>query len=176
MSAHSLGKQEAPGAYDLVVAGLSPEQAARKLRGSQAPLKVIFAEAAHGAEGPHLHVEPYSVSFDAGIQRKPADFDPSKLEETANWLRNSAAQGHPGAQLWMGRLYLKPGAPAAELALASLWFTRAASNPQADAATRKEAAAALAKLRRPGKTTQLALGGACAARETAACNTPQPGQ
>ena len=48
-SAHSLGKPEAPGAYDLVVNGLSPEQAAKKLRISKAPLKVIFAEAAHGA-------------------------------------------------------------------------------------------------------------------------------
>jgi TPR repeat protein len=176
MSAHSLGKPEAPGAYDLVVDGLSPERAATKLRVSKAPLKVIFPEGAHGAEGPHLHVEPYSISFDAALQRKPADFDPAKLEDTANWLRTSAAQGHPGAQLWMGRLYLKPGASVTELALANLWFTRAASNPQADAETRKAAADALAKLRRPGKSMQIALGGACARSETTACEAPQRGQ
>lgn len=177
LSAHSLGKPEAPGAYDLVVDGLSPEQAARKLRLSKAPLKIIFAEAAHGAEGPHLHVEPYSISFDAGPARgKAAVADPAKLEETANWLRSAAAQGHPGAQLWMGRLYVRPGARASELALANLWFTRAAGNPQADAATRKKATDALTKLQRARKSTQLALGGACPPSEAAACNAPQPGQ
>ena len=158
-SAHSIGKPEAPGAYDLVVEGLSPEQAAKKLRVSQAPLKVIFPEAAHGDEGPHLHVEPYSISFNAGLPRSvPAAIDPSKVEEAASWLRNAAAQGHPGAQLWMGRLYVKPGARATELAVANLWFTRAAGNPQADAATRKEATDALTKLKHPSKATQLALG------------------
>ena len=177
MSAHSLGKPEAPGAYDLVVDGLSPEQAAKKLRLSKAPLKVIFPEAAHGAEGPHLHVEPVSISFDAGQTGKPAAIiDPSKMEEAASWLRRAAAQGHPGAQLWMGRLYAKPGAPAGELAMASLWFTRVQTNPQADAATRKEATDALAQLKRASKSTQLAQGGACARPETAACNAPQPGQ
>jgi TPR repeat protein len=176
-SAHSLGKPEAPGAYDLVVERLSPEQAARKLRASKAPLKVIFAEAAHGSEGPHLHVEPYSVSFDGGLsRRKPEAVDVSKVEEAGNWLRTAAAQGHPGAQLWMGRLYVRPGAPAAELALANLWFTRAASNPQADTGTRKEAADALTKLKRASKSTQLALGGGCAPGEAVACNAPQPGQ
>ncbi len=177
-SAHSLGKPEAPGAYDLVVDGLTPETAAKKLRVSKAPLKVIFAEAAHGAEGPHLHVEPYSISFEVDMARaRPAAAaDPAKLEETASWLRSAAAQGHPGAQLWMGRLYEKPGAPASELALANLWFTRAATNPQADPATRKEAADALVKLNRAPKSTQLAQRGACGARAAAACEAPQPGQ
>jgi TPR repeat protein len=175
-SAHSIGKPEAPGAYDLVVKGLSPEQAARKLRVSKAPLKVIFPEAAHGAEGPHLHVEPFSISFDTAPRGKAAAVDPSRVEETTNWLRNAAAQGHPGAQLWMGRLYVRPGAPAAELALANLWFTRAAANPQADSATRREAKEALTKLKRSSKSTQLALGGACIERQTVACEAPQPGQ
>jgi TPR repeat protein len=176
-SAHSLGKPEAPGAYDLVVEGLSPEQAAKKLRISKAPLKVIFAEAAHGMEGPHLHVEPISISFAVDLRRgNPAAIDPSKVEETTNWLRSAAAQGHPGAQLWMGRLYERPGAPAAELAMANLWFTRVVSNPQADAPTRKEAADALTKLRRSPGSTKLAFRGPCAAREAAACDAPQPGQ
>jgi TPR repeat protein len=175
-SAHSIGKPEAPGAYDLVVNDLSPEQAARKLRASKAPLKVIFPEAAHGAEGPHLHVEPFSIGFDTAPYGKTGAADPSKVEEAANWLRNAAAQGHPGAELWMGRLYMRPRAPAAELALANLWFTRAVGNPQADAATRGEAKDALTKLKRSLKSTQLALGSACPGRRKAACEAPQPGQ
>ena len=174
-SAHSLGKPEAPGAYDLVVNGLSPEKAARKLRLSQAPLKVIFPEAAHGTEGPHLHVEPVSIRFDAPVRGKPDAADLSNLEETSGWLRNAAAKGHPGAQLWMGRLYARPGAPAAELALAGLWFNRAASNPQADAATRAEAKDELVKLRRVAKSVQLAQGSACVGPATA-CGSPQQGQ
>jgi TPR repeat protein len=174
-SAHSIGKPEAPGAYDLVVDGLSPEQAARKLRISKAPLKVIFPEAAHGAEGPHLHVEPYSISFDIA-PRGRASADASSVEQSANWLRNAAAQGHPGAQLWMGRLYLRRGAPPAELALANLWFTRAAGNPQADPVTRREAKDALTKLRRSLKSSQLSLSGACAGRQTTSCDAPPQGQ
>ena len=173
-SAHSLGKPEAPGAYDLVVKGLSPEQAARKLRLSKAPLRVIFPEAAHGDEGPHLHVEPVSISFDAGPLAHPAPTDPAQLAEAASWLRAAAATGHPGAELWMGRLFAKPGAPADERALASLWFTRAAANPQADPATRKAAGEALAKLKHG--SSQLALAGACSGRRKSACETPQQGQ
>ena len=175
-SAHSVGRPEAPGAYDLVVKGLSPEQAARKLRVSKAPLKVIFAEAAHGAEGPHLHVEPFSISFDAGPRGQRLAVDPARADEAGRWLREAAAQGQPGAQLWMGRLFAKPRAPAAELALARLWFARAAGNPQADTATRRQANAALARLKHSSKRTQLALGGACAGRRGAACDAPQEGQ
>jgi hypothetical protein len=57
----------------------------------------------------------------------------------------------------MGRLYVHPGAPPAELAMANLWFSRAATNPQADAATRKQAADALAKLKRSAKPAQYVL-------------------
>lgn len=151
-SAHSIGKPEAPGAYDLVVNDLTPEQAARKLRVSKAPLKVIYPEAAHGSEGPHLHVEPYSISFDTAPPGQVGKTDPSTVEQAANWLRDAASQGHPGAQLWMGRLYVRPGAPAAELRLADFWFTRAAGNPRADPGMRKEAQAALERLKRISKS------------------------
>ena len=57
-SRHSLGSPDAPGAYDIVVAGLSPQLAAAKLRRSGAELVRVVAEAAHGGQGPHLHVEP----------------------------------------------------------------------------------------------------------------------
>jgi TPR repeat protein len=95
VSAHSRGNAEAPGAYDLVVKGLSPEQAARKLRASKAPLKVIFPEAAHGSQGPHLHVEPVSASFHATPLRPAEPADPAKVEDAARWLRAAATRG-PG--------------------------------------------------------------------------------
>jgi TPR repeat protein len=185
-SAHSIGKPEAPGAYDLVVNGLSPEQAARKLRASKAPLKVIFPEAAHGDEGPHLHVEPISINFETVPGGHPAAADPARVERAANWLRSAAAEGNAGAQLWMGRFFARPGAPTAERGLAGLWFARAAGNPEADAATRKQASEALAKLntaklntaklKPSSKGAQLALAGRCTRRSRAACGTMQAAQ
>jgi TPR repeat protein len=175
-SAHSLGKPEAPGAYDLVVNGLSPEQAAKKLRASKAPLKIIFPEAAHGDEGPHLHVEPISINFETVPGGQAATADPARVEQAGNWLRSAAADGNAGAQLWMGRFFARPGAPAAELALADLWFTRAAGNPEADAATRKQANEALAKRKPSPKAAQLALGGRCTRRSKVACGTAQAAQ
>ena len=175
-SAHSIGKPEAPGAYDLVVNGLSPEQAARKLRASKAPLKVIFAEAAHGSEGPHLHVEPISINLETAPGGQAMAVDALQVEQAANWLRSAAAEGNAGAQLWMGRFFARPSAPADERALADLWFARAAANPEADAATRKQANEALAKLKPTSKPTQLALGGRCTRRSKAACGAPQAAQ
>lgn len=58
-SHHSMGTEDAPGAYDVVVDGLTPAQAAAKLKGSGTRFSKLFAEGAHGAEGGHLHVEPY---------------------------------------------------------------------------------------------------------------------
>jgi hypothetical protein len=60
LSRHSLGGPDAPGAYDVVVAGMSFESAAEKLRSSGAGLARVIAERAHGAQGPHLHIEPGS--------------------------------------------------------------------------------------------------------------------
>jgi hypothetical protein len=54
VSKHSLGTPDAPGAYDVVVYGLSPSRAAARLRGS---FGRVLAERAHGPEGPHLHIE-----------------------------------------------------------------------------------------------------------------------
>jgi TPR repeat protein len=175
-SAHSIGKPEAPGAYDLVVNGLSPEQAAKKLRASKAPLKVIFPEAAHGDEGPHLHVEPISINLETAPGGQAMAVDPERVEQAADWLRGAAAEGNAGAQLWMGRFFARPSAPAEERALAGLWFTRAAGNPKADAATRKQANEALAKLKPASKPTELALGGRCTRRSKSVCGAPQAAQ
>ena len=60
-SLHSLGGPEAPGAYDAVVDRLAPARAAAKLKLAGAGFSRVVAEAAHGRQGPHLHVELVSV-------------------------------------------------------------------------------------------------------------------
>ncbi|QUD86302.1 hypothetical protein [Phenylobacterium montanum] len=58
VSHHSLGGPDAPQAYDVVVPGMSQARAAIKLRQADAGFTRVLAEAAHGPEGPHLHIEP----------------------------------------------------------------------------------------------------------------------
>jgi hypothetical protein len=60
-SLHSLGGPEAPGAYDAVVANLSPAQAAARLKRDAGGAFRVLAERAHGPQGPHLHVERVSL-------------------------------------------------------------------------------------------------------------------
>ncbi|HEY7901420.1 MAG TPA: hypothetical protein VIC25_09565 [Caulobacteraceae bacterium] len=60
ISHHSMGSPDAPGAYDVVVPGMSNADAASKLRQSSDAFSRILAERAHGGEGEHLHVEPYA--------------------------------------------------------------------------------------------------------------------
>lgn len=55
-SAHSLGRPGAPGAYDVVVPGMSQAEAAARLRRG-GRLGRVVAEKAHGGQGPHLHIE-----------------------------------------------------------------------------------------------------------------------
>jgi hypothetical protein len=57
LSRHSVGDPDAPGAYDAVVAKLSPAAAAAKLKRAGAPFAKVAAEGAHGRQGPHLHIE-----------------------------------------------------------------------------------------------------------------------
>ncbi|MDR3510272.1 MAG: hypothetical protein P4L73_01440 [Caulobacteraceae bacterium] len=58
ISRHSLGSPAAPGAYDAVVFGVPPRQAAAMLRRADAGAFRVLAEGPHGAQGPHLHIEP----------------------------------------------------------------------------------------------------------------------
>jgi hypothetical protein len=58
-SRHSLGRPGAPGAYDVVVDGMSPAAAAERLRRAGAPFARYQPKGAHGTQGPHLHLEPY---------------------------------------------------------------------------------------------------------------------
>jgi hypothetical protein len=62
LSRHSVGDPEAPGAYDAVVAGLSPAAAAAKLKRAAAPFAKVAAEGPHGGQGPHLHIELVNLS------------------------------------------------------------------------------------------------------------------
>lgn len=57
VSRHSVGDPETPGAYDAVVAGMTNTNAAARLRDAGVPFKRVLAEARHGPEGPHLHIE-----------------------------------------------------------------------------------------------------------------------
>ena len=57
-SRHSLGTPQAPGAYDMVVRGLTPIEAAARLRHSGVAFRRLYPEGLHGDQGAHLHVEP----------------------------------------------------------------------------------------------------------------------
>lgn len=60
-SLHSIGAADAPGAYDAVVDRLAPARAAARLRQAGVGFSRVVAEAAHGRQGPHLHVELVST-------------------------------------------------------------------------------------------------------------------
>jgi len=74
LSHHSLGSRDAPGAYDVVVDGMSLGAAATKLKGSGKTFAKVMLEGAHGPEGAHLHIEPsQSQVRDPGPQPDPDD-------------------------------------------------------------------------------------------------------
>jgi hypothetical protein len=68
VSRHSLGGPDAPGAYDVAVRGMSAPNAAAKLRQFDQSFARVVAEAAHGGQGPHLHIEP---RFDRAARPAP---------------------------------------------------------------------------------------------------------
>jgi hypothetical protein len=65
ISRHSVGDPDTPGAYDAVVPRLSAAAAAAKLKRAGAPFAKVAAEAAHGRQGPHLHIELASAQTTA---------------------------------------------------------------------------------------------------------------
>lgn len=103
-SRHSLGTPDAPGAYDIVVDGMSIQIAAAKLRKSKAPLARILAEDAYGTQGPHLHLEPYLNGQPGSKAAAPAGAA-QDFTQAAQWYLKAADQGHTGAQLELARLY-----------------------------------------------------------------------
>ena len=141
LSRHSVGTPDRPGAYDVVVTGLAPEQAASKFRRSGLPFLRMLAEDDQGGQGAHLHLELY-----------PAD------PRSSLWRPTAAAFG-PGLDV-----AVTPKSPgvgsAASAALsaryvdeARMWFRRAATQGQACAKLALQGAAAHGP---PGPTKECA--------------------
>jgi hypothetical protein len=78
VSRHSTGTRDAPGAYDIVVRGMTQQRAASLLRSSNAGFSRVVSENAHGLQGPHLHLEVASGS-DA-LRRAPPKDDSDAVE------------------------------------------------------------------------------------------------
>lgn len=110
LSRHSMGTREAPGAYDVVVTNMSTGAAAMRLLRSGVRFRRVFAEGAHGPEGPHLHVEP----------APGARLDPPVLTDTS-------ADDAAGVAL-------ETHSPASDYQSAGYWLTVAARHGNADAA------------------------------------------
>jgi TPR repeat protein len=98
-SRHSMGSPKAPGAYDVVVAGMSPQLAAAKLRRSREELARVVAEVAHGTQGPHLHVEPILTRVRSQIER-PTNNDAggprTTIQSQQGWLPIATAPAAAG--------------------------------------------------------------------------------
>lgn len=144
VSRHSVGDPAAPGAYDVVVAGLSPFEAADRLRRAGAPFRTIFPEAAHGSQGPHLHLDPYDRA--AGGLFSPPGLrwtvaDPSPADQALAALRAEATRGQGEAQLRLGEIYAQGRRE--DRVEAYVWTALAAANAAAEPATRLVAQGAL---------------------------------
>lgn len=167
LSRHSIGRPGAPGAYDVVVDGMSPSEAARRLRAAGAPFARYQPKGAHGRQGPHLHLEPYGFGRAARFQTASSGAGqaqivggralsatiampaPSAATLTAARvelarLRASALQHQAEAQLELGRAYAFGYTAPRDFAEAQLWLTAAAGNRDAGPETRAAAAAGLA--------------------------------
>lgn len=120
VSRHSMGTPDAPGAYDIVVAGMSPGQAAAKIEKSGIAFHRLFPEGAHGTQGAHLHVEPFLAELREAIWRKSIPGQPKPIEtaarpgepestpardkaEALSLLRSAAARGDNCAQRALGK-------------------------------------------------------------------------
>jgi hypothetical protein len=166
LSRHSMGRPDAPGAFDLVVDGMSPWDAAGHLRAAGAPFARYQPKGVHGSQGPHLHLEPYGFgpvggpvfqTASAPKAKSPVDDGPSLAvtimmpaasagslsaarAELAR-VRADAAQGYPEAQLELGRAYAFGYTAPRDFAAALQWFEAAARNEDADDATQADALA-----------------------------------
>lgn len=192
MSRHSMGRPGAPGAFDLVVDGMSPWDAAGRLRAAGAPFARYQPKGTHGSQGPHLHLEPYGfgpvggpVFQTASVSRPkaPADDGPTLAvtimmpaasarslaaarAELAR-LRVDAAEGYPEAQLELGRAYAFGYTAPRDFAAALSWLEAAARNEDADDATQADATALAAQVAALLETQQGESPSRVAANETA---------
>jgi hypothetical protein len=163
LSRHSLGRPGAPGAYDLVVDGMSPSEAASRLRAAGAPFARYQPKGAHGTQGPHLHVEPYGfgatptfqMASSSGSPKAKAEDGPARSATIAMpapsagslaaarnelaRLRVEAMHGDAEAQVELGRVYSQGYVAPRDFAQALAWLEAAADNPDADPQTRAAA-------------------------------------
>lgn len=172
LSRHSLGRPGAPGAFDLVVDGMSPAEAANRLRLAGAPFARYQPKGAHGTQGPHLHLEPYGFGAPAnGPRFQVASSSPAKATETdgraravtivmpgpstgslvaargeLSRLRASASQGRVEAQVELGQAYALGYIVTRDFREAQSWLALAAENPAADSETQAAAKALLAEV------------------------------
>lgn len=173
LSRHSLGRPGAPGAFDLVVDGMSPGEAAERLRRAGAPFARYQPKGAHGSQGPHLHLEPRGFGSPPGsgprFQVASSDSSESEAEprraravtidmpapsagslatvrSELSRLRASASQHSAEAQLELGYAYSLGYVAPHDFAEAQSWLAAAADNADADPQTRAAATAALAQV------------------------------
>jgi len=155
LSRHSMGRPGAPGAYDLVVNGLSPAAAAARLRQANAPFRKYFPEGAHGTQGAHLHLEPHAFDLSgaaaAPTRRLPSVYavvDPTPAELAFARLYSEASDGDAAVQLQVARAYAEGRGAPRDRVPAFIWTAMAASNETASPEIRREAEQALAALAR----------------------------
>lgn len=168
-SRHSLGRPGAPGAFDLVVNGMSPFEAAQRLQAAGAPFARYQPKGTHGTQGPHLHLEPYGFgpigrpTFQVASAAKadelpgrarsvtlympaPSAQSAAALRQELAQLRADAAEENAEAQLELGRIYMQGYLAPRDFATAERWLAAAARNPIAEPEVRAEAAEALAQV------------------------------
>jgi TPR repeat protein len=126
VSSHSLGTRDAPGAYDVVVAGMTPEQAAGKLRRSGARFKRLFPEGLEGSQGPHLHVEPELAGLAAALGDKSTLTPSAYYQESMSWLDRAALQGDGRAERELAQAYGQGQGAPRNAAIAGFWRHKAA--------------------------------------------------
>lgn len=156
LSRHSTGRPGAPGAYDLVVNGLSPAAAAARLRQANAPFRRYFAEGAHGTQGAHLHLEPHALDLSGAAaapvtRRLPSVYvmvEPTPAELAFARLHAAASEGDADLQLQVARAYAEGRGVPRDRVPAFIWTAMAATNETASPEVRRDAERALALLTR----------------------------
>lgn len=168
VSRHSLGRPGAPGAYDVVVNGMSPYEAANRLRAAGAPFARYQPKGAHGTQGPHLHLEPHGFGqapvfhLASASASKPQVADEGRARSVTIAMpapsprsmaaargelarfRADAAAGDPEAQLELARALALGYVAPRNFAEAHAWLVAVLENTLAEPDTRAAAADGLA--------------------------------
>jgi hypothetical protein len=92
VSHHSMGTPDAPGAYDIVVPGMTTESATERLKSSSDDFSRVLAERSHGSQGSHLHVEPKAGHLVGGAAAQAPD-DSNIYLRVSGGRRNPALGG-----------------------------------------------------------------------------------